>query len=79
MERGGQVFLVHNRVESIHSIANLVDQAGARGEAAVGHGQMAEDALEKVMIDFMSHKYDVLVATTSSRTASIFPTPTRSS
>jgi transcription-repair coupling factor (superfamily II helicase) len=64
MERGGQVFLVHNRVESIHSIANLVTRLVPEAKLAVGHGQMAEDALEKVMIDFMSHKYDVLVATT---------------
>ena len=64
MERGGQVFLVHNRVESIASIANLVTRLVPEAKLAVGHGQMAEDALEKVMIDFMSHKYDVLVATT---------------
>ena len=64
MERGGQVFFVHNRVESIHSVANLVTRLVPEARIAVGHGQMAEDALEKVMIDFMSHKYDVLVATT---------------
>jgi transcription-repair coupling factor (superfamily II helicase) len=64
MERGGQVFLVHNRVESIHSIANLVTRLVPEAKLAVGHGQLAEDALEQVMIDFMSHKYDVLVATT---------------
>jgi transcription-repair coupling factor (superfamily II helicase) len=64
MERGGQVFLVHNRVESINSIANLVTRLVPEAKLAIGHGQMAEDALEKVMIDFMSHKYDVLVATT---------------
>ena len=64
MERGGQVFFVHNRVESIHSVANLVTRLVPEARIGVGHGQMAEDALERVMIDFMSHKHDVLVATT---------------
>jgi transcription-repair coupling factor (superfamily II helicase) len=64
LERGGQVFLVHNRVESIHSIASLVTRLVPEAKVVVGHGQMGEDDLEKVMIDFVSHKFDVLVATT---------------
>ena len=64
LERGGQVFLVHNRVESIHSIASLAARLVPEARIIVGHGQMSEDELERVMIDFVSHKYDVLVATT---------------
>ena len=64
LERGGQVFFVHNRVESIHSIASLVTRLVPEAKLAVAHGQMGEDELERVMIDFVAHKYDVLVATT---------------
>jgi transcription-repair coupling factor (superfamily II helicase) len=64
IERGGQVFLVHNRVESIHSIANLVTRLVPEARLTIGHGQMGEDALERVMVDFVAHKFDVLVATT---------------
>jgi len=64
LERGGQVYLVHNRVESIYSIAGLVQRLVPEARIAVGHGQMGEDELEKVMVDFVSRQYDVLVATT---------------
>jgi transcription-repair coupling factor (superfamily II helicase) len=64
LERGGQVYLVHNRVESIHSIAGLVQRLVPEAKIIVGHGQMGEDDLEKVMVDFVARKYDVLVATT---------------
>jgi len=64
LERGGQVFLVHNRVESIHSIASLAARLVPEARITVGHGQMSEDELERVMMDFVTHKYDVLVATT---------------
>jgi transcription-repair coupling factor (superfamily II helicase) len=64
LERGGQVYVVHNRVESIFSIANLVSRLAPEAKVAVGHGQMAEDELEKTMLDFMARKHDVLVATT---------------
>jgi transcription-repair coupling factor (superfamily II helicase) len=64
LERGGQIYLVHNRVESIHSIAGLVQRLVPEAKIIVGHGQMGEDALEKVMVDFVARKYDVLVATT---------------
>jgi transcription-repair coupling factor (superfamily II helicase) len=64
IERGGQVFLVHNRVESIHSIASLAARLVPEARIVVGHGQMSEDELERVMMDFVTHKYDVLVATT---------------
>jgi transcription-repair coupling factor (superfamily II helicase) len=62
--RGGQVFFVHNRVESIYSMGNLIQRLVPEARVVVGHGQMAADALEKAMLAFMAHKYDVLLATT---------------
>jgi transcription-repair coupling factor (superfamily II helicase) len=64
IERGGQVYFVHNRVESIHSVANLLTRLVPEARVAVGHGQLSEDALERVMVDFVSRQADVLVATT---------------
>ncbi len=64
VERGGQVYLVHNRVESIFSIANLIQRLVPEIRIGIGHGQMADGQLEKVMVDFVAHKYDVLVSTT---------------
>ena len=64
LERQGQVYVVHNRVESIASIANLITRLVPEARLAVGHGQMGEEQLEKTMLDFMAHKHDVLVATT---------------
>jgi transcription-repair coupling factor (superfamily II helicase) len=64
LERGGQVFLVHNRVESIHSIAGLIARLVPDAKIAIGHGQMGEQELERVMVDFVAHRSDVLVATT---------------
>jgi len=64
IERGGQVFLVHNRVESIYSIANLVSRLVPEARLAVAHGQMSENELERVMVDFVAREHDVLVATT---------------
>jgi transcription-repair coupling factor (superfamily II helicase) len=64
LERGGQVYLVHNRVESIHAIAELVTRLVPEARVAIGHGQTGEDELERIMVDFVAHKFDVLVATT---------------
>ena len=64
IERGGQMYFVHNRVESIYSLGNLISRLVPEAQIAVGHGQMGEDDLEKVMVDFVAHKFDVLVATT---------------
>jgi transcription-repair coupling factor (superfamily II helicase) len=64
MERGGQVYFVHNRVESIFSVASLIRRLVPDARITVGHGQMGEEALEKVMVDFVAHRFDVLVATT---------------
>jgi len=64
LERGGQVFFVHNRVESIFSIGHLVQRLVPDARIVVGHGQMSEDALERAMLDFIARKHDVLLATT---------------
>ena len=64
MERGGQVYFVHNRVESIYSLGNLITRLVPEARIAVAHGQMGEDQLERVMVDFVAQKYDVLLATT---------------
>ena len=62
--RGGQVFFIHNRVETIETIAALVQRLVPQARLAVGHGKMNEKEMERVMLDFIDHKYDVLVATT---------------
>jgi transcription-repair coupling factor (superfamily II helicase) len=64
LARGGQVYFVHNRVESIFSIGNLVQRLVPEARVVIGHGQMDEDALEHAMLDFVGRKYDVLLATT---------------
>jgi transcription-repair coupling factor (superfamily II helicase) len=64
LERGGQVFFVHNRVESIYEIAARIQELVPAARVGVAHGQMGENDLEKVMLAFMRHEFDVLVATT---------------
>jgi transcription-repair coupling factor (superfamily II helicase) len=64
IERGGQIYFVHNRVESIYSLGNMLTRLVPEGRIAVAHGQMGEEELERVMVDFVAHKYDVLLATT---------------
>lgn len=64
MERGGQIYFVHNRVENIEQIAFEVKQLVPEARIAIGHGQMNERDLENVMLSFFAHEYDVLVCTT---------------
>jgi transcription-repair coupling factor (superfamily II helicase) len=64
LSRGGQVFFIHNRVETIETIAALVKRLVPNARMVVGHGQMNEKDMERVMLDFIDYKYDVLVATT---------------
>jgi transcription-repair coupling factor (superfamily II helicase) len=64
IERGGQVYFVHNRVESIYSLGNLISRLVPEARVVVGHGQMSEEQLEKAMVDFVAHKFDLLLATT---------------
>jgi transcription-repair coupling factor (superfamily II helicase) len=62
--RGGQVYFVHNRVESIFSIASLLQRLVPEARIVVGHGQMGEEELERAMLGFVERKFDVLLATT---------------
>jgi transcription-repair coupling factor (superfamily II helicase) len=64
LERGGQAYFVHNRVESIYEIAAKLQEMLPRARVIVGHGQMSEGELEKVMFTFVRHDADILVATT---------------
>ena len=64
LRRGGQVYLVHNRVESIVAIAARVRELVPDARVAVGHGQLSDEGLEQVMLAFMEGRVDVLVATT---------------
>ncbi|HYK38262.1 transcription-repair coupling factor [Alloacidobacterium sp.] len=64
LERSGQVYFVHNRVETIYEIAAKIQELVPIARVTVGHGQMSEGELEKVMLSFMHHEHDVLVATT---------------
>ncbi|OGF12843.1 MAG: transcription-repair coupling factor [Candidatus Eisenbacteria bacterium RBG_16_71_46] len=63
VDRGGQVFFVHNRIETIHNTALRVQQLVPQVRVAVAHGQMGERDLERVMLDFLDRKSDVLVST----------------
>ncbi|MBX3288541.1 MAG: transcription-repair coupling factor [Acidobacteria bacterium] len=64
LARNGQIFFIHNRVETIEAIAALLQKIVPNARIAIGHGQMNEKEMEKVMLDFIDYKYDVLVATT---------------
>ncbi|HEY2461492.1 MAG TPA: transcription-repair coupling factor [Candidatus Acidoferrum sp.] len=64
MARDGQVYFIHNRVESIYSLATLVTKLVPKARVVVGHGQMGEKELESVMLKFIRDEADVLVATT---------------
>ena len=64
LERGGQVFYVHNRVESILAEKTFLSELLPKARIVVGHGQMSESELEKTMLDFVARKFDVLLATT---------------
>ncbi len=63
LRRGGQVFFVHNRVGEIDSIANLIMKLVPDARVIGAHGQMDGKKLEKIMVDFIHHEYDVLVST----------------
>ncbi len=62
--RGGQVYFVHNRIDSIWHRAAMIQEMFPNIRVGVGHGQMAEAELEKVMLQFMRHEFDVFVSTT---------------
>jgi transcription-repair coupling factor (superfamily II helicase) len=64
LNRGGQIFFVHNRVEDIEVVATKLRQCVPEASLRIGHGQMPEDELERVMVDFVAHRFDLLLATT---------------
>ncbi|MGI8669576.1 MAG: transcription-repair coupling factor [Aridibacter sp.] len=64
ISRNGQVFFIHNRVQTIEAIAAHIQKIVPNARIVIGHGQMSEKELEKVMLDFVDYKYDILVATT---------------
>jgi transcription-repair coupling factor (superfamily II helicase) len=64
LNRGGQMFFVHNRVHDIQKVALRLSRIVPEASIAIGHGQMPEGQLEQVMLDFVDHKFDILLATT---------------
>ena len=64
ISRGGQVYLVHNRVQNIEEIAGMVRRLVPSAKVVVGHGQMKGEELEDVMFNFIEGEFDVLVSTT---------------
>ncbi len=64
VSRGGQVYFVHNRLENIQEIAGMIQRLCPGVRVGIGHGQMDGKKLEKIMLDFIDHEYDVLLATT---------------
>ncbi len=64
LERGGQVYFVHNRVHNIETVARKVRELAPEAEVMVAHGQMPEEQLERTMLDFVGGKADILVCTT---------------
>jgi len=64
LDRGGQVFFVHNRVRGIHIVADQLRKLVPEANIVIGHGQMPEEQLEQVMVEFAAGSHDVLVCTT---------------
>jgi len=64
LARGGQVFILHNRVQTIEEQAARIRSLSSGARIAILHGQMPENEIEEVMIDFYQHAYDILVSTT---------------
>ncbi len=64
IQRGGQVFFIHNRIENIKEVAGMIQRLVPDAKVGVGHGQMEGKKLEKLMLSFMNGEFDVLVSTT---------------
>ena len=64
LNRGGQVFVIHNKIQNIKEVAGLIQRLVPKARVAIGHGQMEGDQLEKIMTQFINGEYDVLVSTT---------------
>ena len=64
LNRSGQIFFVHNRINDIGLVASKLQRIVPEASLRIGHGQMPEGELEQVMLDFVAHKFDILLATT---------------
>ncbi|MEN6454622.1 MAG: transcription-repair coupling factor [Prolixibacteraceae bacterium] len=64
LARNGQVFFIHNRVQNINAVQDTINRIIPKAKTVVAHGQMEGYKLEKIMLDFISGEYDVLIATT---------------
>ncbi|HBY56772.1 MAG TPA: transcription-repair coupling factor [Candidatus Atribacteria bacterium] len=64
LDRGGQIFFVHNRVRDIQKVARDLNRLVPQAKIGIAHGQMSEEQLEDIMIDFLEKRYDILVCTT---------------
>ena len=64
LARGGQVFVVSNRIMGINQVAEAVERLAPNARVAIGHGRMSEEQLESTMLDFIEGRTDVLVSTT---------------
>ena len=64
LNREGQIFFVHNRINDIEIVASKLRQIVPEARIGIGHGQMPEGALEQVMLEFVEHRFDILLATT---------------
>ena len=64
LARGGQVYFVHNRVKDIGQVETKLRRIAPEARIGIGHAQMPADRLEQVMVDFLAHRYDILLATT---------------
>lgn len=63
VDRGGQIYFVHNRVQTIEAMYRFLQDLVPQIRVAIAHGQMEENLLEKVMLDFLDHRYDLLLVT----------------
>ncbi|MBP8776690.1 MAG: transcription-repair coupling factor, partial [Bacteroidaceae bacterium] len=63
ISRNGQVFLVNNRISNLEELASLIRRLVPDARVCIGHGQMDPEKLEKIILDFVNHDYDVLIAT----------------
>ncbi|MDO5760020.1 MAG: transcription-repair coupling factor [Bacteroidota bacterium] len=64
LNRGGQVFFVHNRIQNLENIRTLLNKLVPQARIAIGHGQMEGKVLEQIMMDFINEQYDILLSTT---------------
>ena len=73
LDRGGQIFFVHNRVQSIHIVRKRLEKLVPEARVVVAHGQMSERQLEKIMVEFAEARVDILLSTTIIESGLDFP------